>query len=87
MPGRLMVALSLPHQAETEILVLLRSAVRISVRDGSSQHASHCSASQLARLPFAIMKAGPPTFFGLTDVFVLACVLYDLITLKRIHRS
>jgi hypothetical protein len=33
------------------------------------------------------MKAGPPAFFGLTDVFVLACVIYDLITLKRIHRT
>ncbi len=25
--------------------------------------------------------------FLLTDVFVLACVLYDLIILKRIHRT
>jgi hypothetical protein len=33
------------------------------------------------------MRAGPPAFFGLTDVFVLDCVLYDLITLKRIHRT
>ena len=41
----------------------------------------------IARLPFEIMKAGPPLFFGLTDLFVLACVLYDLITLKRIHRT
>jgi hypothetical protein len=41
----------------------------------------------LARLPFAIMQAGPSAFFGLTDLFVLACVLYDLITLKRIHRT
>lgn len=41
----------------------------------------------VARLPFAIMQAGPPAFFGLTDVFVVACVLYDLITLKRIHRA
>lgn len=44
-------------------------------------------AAAIARLPFAIMKAGPPAFFGLTDVFVLACVLYDLITLKRVHRA
>ena len=41
----------------------------------------------IARLPFAIMKAGPPAFFGLTDVFVLTCVFYDLITLKRVHRA
>ncbi len=44
-------------------------------------------AAAIARLPFAIMQAGPPAFFGLTDVFVVACVLYDLVTLKRIHRA
>jgi len=44
-------------------------------------------AAAIARLPFAIMQAGPPVFFGLTDVFVVACVLYDLVTLKRIHRA
>ena len=44
-------------------------------------------AAAIARLPFAIMQAGPPAFFGLTDVFVVACILYDLITLKRIHRA
>src|SRR6266550_6117978 len=44
-------------------------------------------AAAIARLPFAIMQAGPPAFFGFTDVFVVACVLYDLITLKRVHRA
>ena len=44
-------------------------------------------AAAIARLPFAIMQAGPPAFFGLTDVLVVACILYDLITLKRIHRA
>jgi hypothetical protein len=44
-------------------------------------------AAAIARLPFAIMRAGPPAFFGLTDVFVLACVLYDLVTLRRVHRA
>jgi hypothetical protein len=44
-------------------------------------------AAAIARLPFAIMQAGPPAFFGLTDVFVLACISYDLITLKRVHRA
>lgn len=41
----------------------------------------------VARLPFAIMQAGPIAFFGLTDVLVVVCVLYDLITLKRVHRA
>jgi hypothetical protein len=44
-------------------------------------------AAAIARLPFAIMQAGPPAFFGLTDVFVAAVVVYDLITLRRIHRA
>lgn len=44
-------------------------------------------AAAIARLPFAIMQAGPPAFFGFTDVFVLACIVYDLITLKRVHRA
>lgn len=44
-------------------------------------------AAAIARLPFAILQAGPPAFFGLTDLFVLACVVYDLITLRRVHRA
>jgi hypothetical protein len=44
-------------------------------------------AAAVARLPFAIMQAGPPAFFGLTDIFIVACVLYDLITLRRVHRA
>jgi hypothetical protein len=44
-------------------------------------------AAAIARLPFGIMQAGPPAFFGFTDVFVVACILYDLITLKRVHRA
>jgi hypothetical protein len=44
-------------------------------------------AAAIARLPFAIMQTGPPAFFGLTDLFVVACVLYDLITLRRFHRA
>jgi hypothetical protein len=44
-------------------------------------------AAAVARLPFAIMQAGPPAFFGVTDIFIVACVLYDLITLRRVHRA
>lgn len=44
-------------------------------------------AAAIARLPFAIMQAGPPAFFGFTDLFVVACILYDLVTLKRVHRA
>lgn len=41
----------------------------------------------IARLPFEVLKAGPPAFFGLTDLFIVACVLYDLITRRRLHRA
>jgi hypothetical protein len=41
----------------------------------------------IARLPFAFLQAGPPAFFGLTDVFILACVAYDLLSRGRIHRA
>jgi len=44
-------------------------------------------AAAVARLPFAFLQAGPIAFFGVTDVFVVVCVLYDLVTLKRIHRA
>ena len=44
-------------------------------------------AAAIARLPFEMMKAGPPAFFGITDLFVLACILYDLVTLRRVHRA
>jgi hypothetical protein len=40
----------------------------------------------MARLPLGIVKAGgPPAFFGLTDLLVLACVAYDLLTRRRVH--
>jgi hypothetical protein len=44
-------------------------------------------AAAIARLPFAFMQAGPIAYFGLTDAFVAVCLLYDLITLRRIHRA
>jgi hypothetical protein len=44
-------------------------------------------AAAIARLPFAFLQAGPVAYFGLTDAFVSVCVLYDLITLRRIHRA
>lgn len=38
----------------------------------------------IARLPF-LGAGGPPAFFGLTDVFVLACIAYDRIGRGRVH--
>jgi hypothetical protein len=39
----------------------------------------------IARLPFELLKAGPPAFFGLTDLFVAACIVYDLAARGRVH--
>jgi hypothetical protein len=39
----------------------------------------------ISRLPFELLKAGPPAFFGLTDLFVVACVVYDLAARGRVH--
>jgi hypothetical protein len=45
-------------------------------------------AAAIARLPFPfIQQVGPLAFFGLTDAFVVFCVLYDFVTLRRIHRA
>ena len=43
-------------------------------------------AAPIARLPFAFMRnGGPPAFFGVADLFIVACVVYDLVTRRRIH--
>lgn len=39
----------------------------------------------IARLPFDLMKAGPPAFFGLTDLFIVAMLVYDLAVRRRVH--
>ena len=44
-------------------------------------------AAAIARLPFDLLKAGPPAFFGLTDLFIVACLLYDLLARGRVHRA
>lgn len=41
-----------------------------------------------ARLPFAfIQQVGPPAFFGLADLFIVPCLVYDLATRGRVHRA
>jgi hypothetical protein len=40
----------------------------------------------IARLPFAfILATGPLAFFGLADLVLLACILYDVIAHRRLH--
>jgi hypothetical protein len=41
-----------------------------------------------ARLPFAfIQQVGPLAFFGLPDLFIVVCLIYDLVTRGRVHRA
>jgi hypothetical protein len=39
----------------------------------------------IARWPFAFMEAGPPAFFGITDLFLVPLVVWDLATRRRLH--
>jgi len=42
----------------------------------------------VARLPFAfIQQYGPLAFFGLSDLFIVPCVIFDFITRGRPHRA
>jgi len=42
----------------------------------------------VARLPFAfIQQFGPLAFFGLSDLFIVPCLIYDLFTRGRFHRA
>jgi hypothetical protein len=42
----------------------------------------------VARLPFDfIQRAGPLAFFGLSDLFIIPCLIYDLATRGRPHRA
>jgi hypothetical protein len=40
----------------------------------------------VARLPF-VENWGPPGFFGVADLFVVALIVYDLVTRKRVHAA
>ena len=41
-----------------------------------------------ARLPFAfIQQYGPLAFFGLSDLFIVPCLIYDIVTRGRPHRA
>jgi hypothetical protein len=42
----------------------------------------------VARLPFTFVEQGGPlVFFGLSDLFIIPCLLFDLITRGRPHRA
>jgi hypothetical protein len=42
-------------------------------------------AAGIARWPFAMMQAGPPVYFGLSDLFIVALVVWDLASRGRLH--
>jgi len=39
----------------------------------------------IARLHFPLIPAGPPAFFGLADLFIVAMILYDVANRRRVH--
>ena len=42
----------------------------------------------VARLPIGFIETGGPlTFFGLSDLFIVPCLVYDLVTRGRPHRA
>ena len=42
-------------------------------------------AAPIARLHFPLLPPGPPTFFGLADLFIVALLVYDLVTRQKVH--
>ncbi len=42
-------------------------------------------AAGIARWPFAMMQAGPPMYFGLADLFIVALIGWDLASRGRVH--
>lgn len=42
-------------------------------------------AAPIARLNFPLLPPGPPTFFGLADLFIVAMLVYDLSTRGKVH--
>ena len=39
----------------------------------------------IARWPLQIMQKGPLAFFGFTDLFIVAGIVYDLVSRRRVH--
>lgn len=42
-------------------------------------------AAPIARLPFGAQMVGLPGVFALADLFIVACIVYDRISLGRVH--
>lgn len=42
-------------------------------------------AAPIARLPFGAAMVGLPGVFAMADLFIVACILYDLTALRRVH--
>jgi hypothetical protein len=42
-------------------------------------------AAGIARWPFAMMASGPPVYFALTDLFIVAMVAWDIASRGRVH--
>jgi hypothetical protein len=70
-PGFVIAALWMRRNKETHKRLMLLAYISILT-------------AAVARLPH-VLPLGPPVFFGLTFIFLLAAVVYDVVTRRRIH--
>ena len=69
-----LAATGLWHRRRTDIHKRLMTLATISLL-----------AAPIARLPFGARMVGLPRVFALADLFIVACIVYDLATLRRVH--
>lgn len=67
------LALALRRDKETHKRLMLLAYISIIV-------------AAVARLP-GVLELGPPGFFGLSFLFVVAAAIYDFVTRRRVHRA
>ncbi len=71
-----LVAAALVLRRQSEMHKRLMLLATISILDAA-----------VARWPVAIMTKGPPAFFAVTDLFIMAGVVFDIASRGRVHRA
>jgi hypothetical protein len=72
----LLVTAALMWRRQTEVHKRLMLLATVSVLDAA-----------VARWPLAIMANGPVAFFALTDLYIVAGVVFDMASRKRVHHA
>ena len=70
----ILVAAALKYRRQAETHKRLMLLATISVMDAA-----------IARWPLAIMANGPVAFFAVTDVYIVAGVVFDVVSRRRVH--